>query len=67
MMRCERCGGHALAGLAHLHGDPCRPLCWDCTAKLLKQLERQERQKRVEERIRTELGDSINRVLPRAA
>lgn len=36
MLRCAHCGEHALAGLAHLHGDPCRPLCRRCTELELK-------------------------------
>lgn len=39
MMRCEHCGGHANLGLAHLHGNPCQPLCHDCTEH---ELERQK-------------------------
>jgi len=35
MLRCHRCGGAAQAGLAHLHGDPSRPLCPSCTNKVL--------------------------------
>lgn len=41
MLRCNRCGGHAQAGLAHLHGDPTRPLCDPCTKFVLA--EREER------------------------
>lgn len=67
MIRCEHCGGHAPPGLAHLHGDPCRPLCRGCTEKFLKQRELQELQKLADERIRAEMRDYINRVLPKAA
>jgi hypothetical protein len=66
MLHCNRCGGLALAGLAHLHGDPCRPLCWDCTAKLLKQLEHQEQPKRVEGCV-TKPRSRFSRNLPKAA
>ena len=37
MLRCSECGGQAIPGLAHLHGDPCRQLCYTCTATLLEQ------------------------------
>lgn len=67
MMRCEHCGGHALAGLAHLHGNPCRPLCADCTAKVLEQRELQERQKLERELAQHMLRVHINRPLPKAA
>lgn len=39
MMHCEHCGGLANPGLAHIHGNPCRPLCADCTSEVLKQRE----------------------------
>ena len=34
MLRCEHCGGHAHAGLAHLHGLLIH-LCQDCTRRVL--------------------------------
>jgi hypothetical protein len=43
MMRCEHCGGYAIFGLAHLHGNPNRPLCYTCT-KLVLERQKQERQ-----------------------
>jgi hypothetical protein len=63
MLRCERCGGGAQAGLAHIHGDPSRHLCWHCTMRLLEQRD-QERQKG---RFQAELQRCLKRVLPRAA
>lgn len=63
MLRCCECGGQAIPGLAHLHGDPCRPLCHDCTQKVLARME----QKLREERIKAEMADYIKRVLPKAA
>ena len=46
MLRCQNCGGYAVAGLAHLHGDPCRPLCETCTAEVVKEREEREAKER---------------------
>ena len=35
MLRCVHCGGRAVPGLAHLHGDPSKHLCRSCTKALL--------------------------------
>jgi NAD-dependent SIR2 family protein deacetylase len=35
MMRCTSCGGYAHPALAHLHGNPDEPRCYDCTQKEL--------------------------------
>lgn len=43
MLRCVHCGGVAQAGLAHLHGDPSRPLCNPCTQKVMAEREIQEK------------------------
>lgn len=44
MTRCTHCGENASLGLAHLHGDPCRPLCLACTKREVerKQAEAEE-------------------------
>lgn len=62
MMRCEHCGGHAIPGLAHIHGNPCRPLCRTCTQL---ELERQAQAAKLEKQVLCEA--CINRSLPRAA
>jgi hypothetical protein len=67
MLRCEHCGGHAIPGLAHIHGNPCRPLCHTCTQR---ELERQERERqaqaaKLDAQVRPETY--INRSLPQAA
>jgi len=36
MLRCVDCGGRAIPGLAHLHGNPTRPLCHVCTERRLR-------------------------------
>jgi len=35
MLRCEHCGGHAQAGLAHLH-NLMKHLCWACCQAVLE-------------------------------
>lgn len=67
MMRCEHCGGHAIPGLAHLHGNPCRHLCPTCTRR---ELERQELARKVEatKQEKPELCSvCVKRYVPRAA
>lgn len=63
MLRCEICGGQAVPGLAHLHGDPTRPLCHTCTQEKLKEQRRQE----IEILIRAKAGTSVEDILFRAA
>ena len=45
MLRCNRCGGHALATLGHLH---CltEHLCLSCTQKVVEAREKREKNKR---------------------
>ena len=64
MLRCEHCGGHAIPGLAHLHGNPCKALCHTCTQR---QLERQELERKAEAEAKKRVCESCNRSLPRAA
>jgi NAD-dependent SIR2 family protein deacetylase len=49
MLRCQICGGQAHAGLAHLHGNPDRPLCITCTKKVIRNREREEENAKIVE------------------
>ena len=47
MLRCRICGGQAHAGLAHLHGNPDRPLCITCTRKVLERLAKETEERKL--------------------
>lgn len=65
-MRCERCGGHATPGLAHLHGNPLRHLCHACTKRELS-LRDKERFLGMTSLQTKIVREFIDLILPRAA
>jgi hypothetical protein len=38
MVHCVKCGGAAVLGLAHIHGNPLQHLCKSCSSEVTKNI-----------------------------